>query len=71
MGKKERQKKLQEIVSNQMFSPIRDIQRGIIITKDGRYIKLMEFSPINFGLRTVDEQNAIIALFSATLRIMP
>ena len=71
MGKKEKQKKLQEIVSTQMFSPIRDIQRGIIITKDGRYIKLMEFSPINFGLRTIDEQNTIIAQFTAALRIMP
>lgn len=67
----ERKRGLQEIISTQMFSPIRDIQRGIIITKDGRYIKLMEFTPINFGLKTEDEQNTIIAQFTAALRIMP
>lgn len=64
-------KKLQQIVSTQAFSPIRDIQRGIIITKDGRYIKLMEFSPINFGLKTAEEQDAIIAQFVSALRVMP
>lgn len=66
-----RKKKLQEIISTQMFSPIRDVQRGIIITKDGRYIKLMEFTPINFALKTPAEQDTIIAQFVAALRVMP
>lgn len=64
-------KKLQRIESTQNFSPVRDVRNGIIITTDGRFIKLMEFSPINFDLRSIDEQDAIIAKFHAALRSMP
>ena len=67
-GKKE---KLLQIVSTQGFSPILDIRDGIILTKDGRYVKLLEFTPINFGLRSNSEQAAIISQFAAALRTMP
>lgn len=63
--------KLQRIQSTQNFSPVRDVQNGIIITTDGRFIKLMEFSPVNFDLRSIDEQDAIISKFRSVLRAMP
>lgn len=65
------EKKIQQIKSVQAFSPIRDVRNGIICTKDGRFVKLLEFSPINFGLRSADEQASIISLFSMALRTMP
>ena len=42
--------KLKLIQSTQAFSPIREIKDGIICTKSGRYIKLLEFSPVNLSL---------------------
>lgn len=68
---KEKEKRMQNVVSTQNFSPIRDIQNGIIITTDGRFVKLMEFSPINFDLRSDEEQAAIITQFAGVLRSMP
>lgn len=59
------------IQSTQSFSPIQDVSEGIIITKDRRFIKILEISPINFLLRSEDEKRDIIANFDATLRIMP
>ena len=71
-SKKEKAKKtMMTIQSTQSFSPIQDVSEGIIITKDRRFIKILEISPINFLLRSEDEKRDIIANFDATLRIMP
>lgn len=71
-SKKEKTKKtMMTIQSTQSFSPIQDVSEGIIITKDRRFIKILEISPINFLLRSEDEKRDIIANFDATLRIMP
>ena len=43
-------RKLKQVISCQSFSPISDVRDGIIVTKDGKFVKLMEFSPINYGL---------------------
>ncbi len=69
--KKEKAPKLTQIKSTQSFSPVKDVQNGIIITKDGDYVKIMEFSPINFLLRSAEEQANIIAEFAAAIKIMP
>lgn len=68
---KAKPKQLEQIVSTQSFSPIRDVKDGIIITKDGRFVKIMELSPINFGLRSYGEQASIISSFAKALRNMP
>ena len=68
---KEKKQKLLQLTSTQNFSPIRDVKDGIIITKDKRYIKLMEFSPVNFGLRSHSEQDQIIHQFAGAIRTMP
>jgi len=57
--------------SMQSFSPIKDVQDGIIITKNGRYIKILEFSPINFLLRSAKEQELIISQFATMLKQAP
>lgn len=64
-------KKLLKIQSTQAFLPIRDIKDGIIITKDRRYIKMIEVSPINFLLRSQEEQKGIIQAFASALKILP
>ena len=71
MGSKTVKQHVVKVKSTQMYSPIRDVRDGIIITKDGRFIKLMEFSPINFSLRSAKERNGIIDVFSAAVRLMP
>ena len=38
-------RKLKQVISCQSFSPISDVRDGIIVTKDGKFVKLMEFSP--------------------------
>lgn len=64
-------KKLQTLTSTQMFSPVSDVKNGVIALKDGSYVKLMEFAPINFELRSPSEQNMIIDTFGSALRTMP
>lgn len=70
----ERERKRQEyklIQSTQLSIPIRDVLRSIIITKDGRYLKLMEFAPQNFLMYSNEERNLIAEKFTAMLRIIP
>jgi hypothetical protein len=55
----------------QAFYPVEDIRGGMIYTKDKRYIKIVEIHPINFLLRSADEQRDIILSFSELLRIAP
>jgi len=55
----------------QDFLPIRSLRYGIIETTDGRYLKLLEIEPINFLLRSEEEQAGILASFAAWLKISP
>lgn len=53
------------------FLPIKDIRHGIIEMIDGRYLKILEIEPINFMLRSEDEQYNIISTFASWLKIAP
>jgi len=53
------------------YIPIKQIKNGIIYTRDGRYVKLIEVTPINFLLRTPKEQRSIIWSFVSFLKISP
>ncbi|RGC57909.1 PrgI family protein [Agathobaculum butyriciproducens] len=64
-------KDMLKIMSTQMYSPIRDVCDGIILTKDGRYVKIMEFTPVNLALRSGSERDIIISSFAAALKVMP
>lgn len=58
--------------STQMASPIKDVSPdGIILTKDGRYVQIIELSPINFGLYPIEDQRAIANAFGSILQTFP
>ena len=57
--------------SVQGWLPISDIRDGVIITKDGRFVKLLEVLPVNFYLKSAMEQQNIIYYFSSYLKIAP
>ncbi len=62
----------QEVIqSTQSFIPIKDIRDGVIVTSDNRYLRIIEFSPINFLLRSNLEQTMIIETFASMLKIAP
>lgn len=69
--KNPRGKKLLQLQSTQMFSMIRDVRDGIVVTKDRRYVKIMEFTPVNLALRAGSEKDIIISAFAAALKVMP
>lgn len=70
-SEKDKTGSLKLITSTQSFLPTLDVKDGILITKDGRYVKIMEFSPINFALRSGIEQTGILQQYASALRIMP
>jgi hypothetical protein len=47
----------------QDFVPINDIRNGVVVLKDGSYRMMLLTSSINFGLKSRDEQAAVIAQF--------
>jgi hypothetical protein len=51
--------------------PIKDIENGIVHLKDGRALKLVEVTPVNFYLKSARERETIIAGFSAYLKVAP
>ena len=55
----------------QDFIPVKNIHHGIVETTDGRYIKILEIEPINFMLRSEEEQFGIISAFANWLKISP
>ena len=55
----------------QDFIPVKNIRHGIIETNDDRYIKILEIEPINFMLRSEEEQLGIISSFANWLKISP
>lgn len=57
--------------SAQEFIPVRRIRRGLIETTDNRYVKIIEIEPINFMLRSEEEQTGIISAFASWLKISP
>lgn len=66
-----KEKKEFPVMPVQEIIPIKEIYRGIIVTNDGRYIKILEVLPINFTLKSYEEQDNIIHLFASWLRIAP
>lgn len=55
----------------QSLVPVVDIRDGVIITEDGRYLKIIEVLPTNFNLKSELEQKNIIYYLSSYLRIAP
>ena len=69
--KKAGKRKPEKLSFTQDFIPIKNLEHGIIETTDGRYIKILEIEPINFMLRSEEEQYEIICSFASWLKISP
>lgn len=70
-AEKVRKEKPEKLEFVQDFIPVKNLSNGIIETTDGRYIKILEIEPINFLLRSGEEQFNIIASFASWLKISP
>ena len=57
--------------STQKWLPVETIKNGIVVLKDGRYIKIIEVLPVNFYLKSEVEQENIIYYFASYLKIAP
>lgn len=57
--------------STQKWLPIETIRNGIVVLKDGRYVKILEILPVNFYLKSEVEQENIIYYFASYLKIAP
>lgn len=53
------------------YVPIEKIENGIIYTSDHRHVKVVEVVPVNFLLRSAQEQRSIIYSFISYLKIAP
>ncbi|MBQ9721312.1 MAG: PrgI family protein, partial [Oscillospiraceae bacterium] len=53
------------------YVPIERIRNGVIYTRDHRYVKIVEVIPVNFLLRSAQEQRSIIYSFISYLKIAP
>ncbi len=69
--KKEKRKRTEKLEFVQPFIPVKNIRNGIVETTDGRYIKILEIEPINFMLRSSEEQYNILSSFASWLKISP
>ena len=54
----------------QKFVPVKEIRNGIVVLKDGGYRGVLICSAINFGLKSADEQHAIILGFQNFLNTL-
>ena len=62
--KKAKARKPEKLDFVQDFLPVKELRHGIIVTTDDRYIKILEIEPINFMLRSSEEQFNIISSFA-------
>ncbi len=68
---KRKRSKPEKLEFIQPFLPVKDIRNGIVETTDGRYIKILGIEPINFMLRSSEEQYNILSSFASWLKISP
>ena len=51
--------------TTQNFVPVRDIKDGVVILKNGQLNSVLLASSINFALKSLDEQAAILKQFQS------
>jgi len=56
--------------ATQEFVPVRDIKEGVVILKNGQMCKVLLASSINFALKALDEQRAILFQFQNFLNTL-
>lgn len=57
--------------SIQAWLPIKNIIGGIVVTKDNRFIKILEVLPVNIYLKSANDRQNIISAYAAYLKIAP
>ena len=57
--------------SIQAWLPIKNIRGGVVVTRDNRFIKIMEVLPVNIYLKSANDRQNIIASYAAWLKIAP
>ena len=57
--------------SIQAWLPIKDIVQGVVVTRDKRFVKILELLPVNFYTMSSMDQSAAIEDFAAYLKIAP
>lgn len=65
------QKKTIHNLSTQDFIPIDRIEDRCIVTKSGRFIRILCIAPINFPMLSVNQQNFVIENFAILLKGIP
>lgn len=51
--------------SIQDWLPVKNIIGGVVITKDNRFIKILEIVPVNIYLKSAEDRQAIVEAFAA------
>ena len=57
--------------SIQAWLPIKNIVGGVVITRDNRFIKILEVLPVNIYLKSPNDRQNIISSYAAYLKIAP
>ena len=57
--------------SIQAWLPVKNIIGGVVITKDNRFVKILEVLPVNVYLKSPADRQAIIEAYAAYLKIAP
>lgn len=57
--------------SIQAWLPIKNIIGGVVITKDDRFVKILELLPVNVYLKSANDRQNIVSSFAAYLKIAP
>ena len=57
--------------SIQAWLPIKNIIGGVVITKDNRFVKILELLPVNVYLKSANDRQNIVSSFAAYLKIAP
>lgn len=57
--------------SIQEWLPIRGIMGGVVVTKDERFIKILEVLPVNIYLKSPNDRQNIISAYASYLKIAP
>jgi len=56
--------------ATQKFVPVKEIRNGVVILKNGEYRGIVMCSSVNFGLKSAEEQRAIIGGFQTFLNTL-
>lgn len=57
--------------SVQAWLPIKNIIGGVVVTKNNRFVKILEVLPVNIYLKTPSDRENIISAYAAYLKIAP